>query len=373
MRSSYGTNFSLTLFGESHGPAVGFVLDGLPAGIELDLQNIRDALTRRRPAGKISTQRQEADAFRFLSGFYKGRTCGTPLTFVIENTAQRSEDYDEMQFLPRPSHADYAAFAKYGGYQDPRGGGHFSGRVTAGLVAAGAIFQQILSEHGVTLGTHVKSCQDIADRDFAWDRLGEDLASLLSPGFPVLDETARRRMLLAIEAAQSEGDSLGAVLETAVLGLPAGIGEPFFHSVESEISHLLFSIPAVKGVAFGLGFGFAHGAGSQLNDSFAALAPGRAVTRTNHNGGVNGGITNGMPVVFSTAVKPTPSIYKEQDTVDVRTGEPKKLRIRGRHDPAIFHRARAVVDAAAAMALCDLMMGRFGYLWARKEGPCVTV
>ena len=176
MRSSYGTNFSLTLFGESHGPAVGFVLDGLPAGIELDLQNIRDALTRRRPAGKISTQRQEADEFRFLSGFYKGRTCGTPLTFVIENTAQRSEDYDEMQFLPRPSHADYAAFAKYGGYQDPRGGGHFSGRVTAGLVAAGAIFQQILSEHGVTLGTHVKSCQDIADRDFAWDRLGEDLA-----------------------------------------------------------------------------------------------------------------------------------------------------------------------------------------------------
>ena len=161
MRSSYGTNFSLTLFGESHGPAVGFVLDGLPAGIELDLQNIRDALTRRRPAGKISTQRQEADEFRFLSGFYKGRTCGTPLTFVIENTAQRSEDYDEMQFLPRPSHADYAAFAKYGGYQDPRGGGHFSGRVTAGLVAAGAIFQQILSEHGVTLGTHVKSCQDI--------------------------------------------------------------------------------------------------------------------------------------------------------------------------------------------------------------------
>lgn len=220
MRSSYGTNFSLTLFGESHGPAVGFVLDGLPAGIELDLQNIRDALTRRPPGGKISTQRQEADEFRFLSGFYKGRTCGTPLTFVIENTAQRSEDYDEMQFLPRPSHADYAAFAKYGGYQDPRGGGHFSGRVTAGLVAAGAIFQQILSEHGVTLGTHVKSCQDIADRPFAWDRLGEDLASLLSPGFPVLDETARRRMLLAIEAAQSEGDSLGAVLETAVLGLP---------------------------------------------------------------------------------------------------------------------------------------------------------
>ena len=215
MRSSYGTNFSLTLFGESHGPAVGFVLDGLPAGIELDLQNIRDALTRRRPAGKISTQRQEADEFRFLSGFYKGRTCGTPLTFVIENTAQRSEDYDEMQFLPRPSHADYAAFAKYGGYQDPRGGGHFSGRVTAGLVAAGAIFQQILSEHGVTLGTHVKSCQDIADRPFAWDRLGEDLASLLSPGFPVLDETARRRMLLAIEAAQSEGDSLGAPLPDA--------------------------------------------------------------------------------------------------------------------------------------------------------------
>ncbi len=373
MRSTYGTNFSLTLFGESHGPAVGFVLDGLPAGIALDLDNIRAALTRRRPSGKISTQRQEQDAFRFLSGFYKGRTCGTPLTFVIENSAQRSEDYDEMQFLPRPSHADYAAFAKYGGYQDARGGGHFSGRITAGLVAAGAIFQQILSEHGVAIGTHVASCRGICDRGFDWAHVNDDLSALLSPGFPVLSPKARQQMLLAIEQAQSEGDSLGAVLETAVSGLPAGLGEPFFHSVESEISHLLFSIPAVKGVEFGLGFGFAEGTGSACNDAFVALAPGRAVTRTNFNGGVNGGITNGMPVVFSTVVKPTPSIYKEQDTVDVRTGEPKKLRIRGRHDPAIFHRARAVIDAAAAIALCDLYFGRFGYLWARKEGPCVTV
>lgn len=373
MRSSFGTNFNLTIFGESHGPAVGFVLDGLPAGIHIDLDNLRDALTRRRPAGKISTQRQEADDFTFLSGFYEGHTTGTPLTFVVQNTAQHSRDYEAMQFLPRPSHADFTAFAKYGGYQDARGGGHFSGRITTGLVAAGAIFSQILAEHGILIGTHVLRCQELRDRAFDYQNLSADLVQLNAPGFPVLDAAARQRMVLRIEQAQSEGDSLGAVLETAVHGLPAGIGEPFFHSVESELSALLFSIPALKGVQFGLGFGFADLPGSQANDAIVGVEDGRLRTRTNHNGGINGGITNGMPVVFSTVIKPTPSIYQEQDTVDLRSGQPEKLRIRGRHDPAIFHRARAVVDAVTAIGLCDLMMGRYGYLWARKEGPCVTV
>ena len=342
MKSSFGTNFTLTIFGESHGPAVGFVLDGLPAGIRLDLDRIRAELTKRRPAGRISTQRQEADEFRFLSGYYDGHTTGTPLTLMIENKSQHSKDYEKMKYLPRPSHADFTAFAKYGGFQDARGGGHFSGRVTTGLVAAGAIFEQILSDHGIHIGTHIKSCQSICDRDFNWDALEDDLAALDSPAFPVLD------------------------------GLPAGIGEPFFHSVESELSALLYSVPAVKGVQFGLGFGFAGLFGSRANDAIEGVENGRLVTRTNHNGGVNGGITNGMPVVFSTAVKPTPSIYQEQDTINLRTNQPEKLVIEGRHDPAIFHRARCVIDAAAAIGLCDLMMGRYGYLWARKEEPCVT-
>ncbi len=372
MKSTFGTNFKLTLFGESHGPAVGFVLDGLPAGIRLDLDRIRRELTKRRPAGRISTQRQEADEFTFLSGFYDGHTTGTPLTLVIENKAQHSQDYEAMKYLPRPSHADFTAFAKYGGYQDARGGGHFSGRVTAGLVAAGAVFEQILSEHGIAVGTHVLQCMDARDRGIDCARLKEDIAALDSPDFPVLDEGAGRAMRALIEQAQAEGDSLGAILETAIDGLPAGIGEPFFHSVESELSALLFSIPALKGVQFGLGFGFASLPGSQANDAPVGLADGRLRTRTNHNGGLGGGITNGMPVVFSTVIKPTPSIYKEQDTLDLRTGAPQKLRIHGRHDPAIFHRARSVVDAVTAIGLCDLMMGRYGYLWARKEEPCAT-
>ena len=373
MKSSFGTNFTLTIFGESHGPAVGFVLDGLPAGIRLDLDRIRSELTKRRPAGRISTQRQEADEFRFLSGYYDGHTTGTPLTLMIENTSSsHSKDYEKMKYLPRPSHADFTAFAKYGGFQDARGGGHFSGRVTTGLVAAGAVFEQILSAHGIRIGTHIKSCQSICDRDFNWDALEVDLAALDSPAFPVLDAESGARMTKLIEDAASRGDSVGAVLETAISGLPAGIGEPFFHSVESELSALLYSVPAVKGVQFGLGFGFAGLFGSRANDAIEGVENGRLVTRTNHNGGINGGITNGMPVVFSTAVKPTPSIYQEQDTINLRTNQPEKLVIEGRHDPAIFHRARCVIDAAAAIGLCDLMMGRYGYLWARKEEPCVT-
>ena len=372
MRSTIGRNFSLTIFGESHGAAVGFVLDGLPAGITLDLDRIRGELDKRKPRGKISTQRHEADEFRFLSGYYEGHTTGTPLTFVIENTSQRSRDYDKMKYLPRPSHADFSAFAKYGGYQDARGGGHFSGRVTTGLVAAGAIFEQILAEHGITIGTHILRCQNACDRHFDEGNLAADIASLDNPEFPVLDADAGRKIHAIIEQAQREGDSVGAVLETAVHGLPAGIGEPMLHTVESELSALLFGIPAVKGVQFGTGFGFADMCGSQANDAIIGVEDGRLRTRTNHNGGINGGITNGMPVVFSTVIKPTPSIYKEQDTIDLKTGAPAKLIIEGRHDPAIFHRARCVVDAAAAIVLCDLMMGRFGYLWARKEPACAT-
>lgn len=360
MRSTIGRNFSLTIFGESHGPAVGFVLDGLPAGITLDLDRIRGELDKRKPTGKISTQRHEADEFKFLSGYYEGHTTGTPLTFVIENTSQRSRDYEKMKYLPRPSHADFSAFAKYGGYQDARGGGHFSGRVTTGLVAAGAIFEQILAEHGITIGTHILRCQDACDRHFDEGNLAVDIAKLDSPDFPVLDADAGRRIHAIIEQAQREGDSVGAVLETAVHGLPAGIGEPMLHTVESELSALLFGIPAVKGVQFGAGFGFADMVGSQANDAILGVTNGRLRTRTNHNGGINGGISNGMPVVFQCAVKPTPSIAQPQQTVDFLRGEDAELTIRGRHDPAIIRRICPVLDSVTALALCDLLAQRFG-------------
>ena len=368
MRSTIGKNFSLTVFGESHGPAVGFVLDGLPAGIRLDLDKVRLELDKRKPQGRISTQRHEADEFRFLSGYYNEHTTGTPLTFVIENKSQQSRDYDKLKALPRPSHADFTAYAKYGGFQDHRGGGHFSGRITTGLVAAGAIFEQILAAHGITIGTHILRCKQVSDRAFDQSALAADIAALNSPAFPVLEPSAESAMRALIEEAQAAGDSMGAVMETAVHGMPAGIGEPMFHSIESELSALLFSIPALKGVQFGAGFGFADMPGSEANDAITGIENGRLVTRTNHNAGINGGISNGMPIVFSTVIKPTPSIYKEQDTVDMTTGQPAKLCIEGRHDPAIFHRARCVIDAVTAIALCDLMMGRFGYLWAANGG-----
>lgn len=367
MRSTIGRNFSLTIFGESHGPAVGFVLDGLPAGIVLDLDRIRGELDKRKPTGKISTQRHEADEFRFISGYYEGHTTGTPLTFVIENTSQRSRDYEKMKYLPRPSHADFSAFAKYGGYQDARGGGHFSGRVTTGLVAAGAIFEQILAEHGITIGTHILRCQDACDRHFDEGNLAVDIAKLDSPDFPVLDADAGRRIHAIIEQAQREGDSVGAVLETAVHGLPAGIGEPMLHTVESELSALLFGIPAVKGVQFGAGFGFADMVGSQANDAILGVTNGRLRTRTNHNGGINGGITNGMPLVFRTVLKPTPSIYKQQHTVDYLAKQDADLQIKGRHDPCIVPRAAVVQNTLAAFGLLDLLTVRYGTL-AQKHG-----
>lgn len=372
MKSTFGNSFALTLFGESHGPAVGFVLDGLPAGIALDLNHIRRQLDKRKPRGRISTQRKEDDDINFLSGFYDGHTTGTPLTFVTYNKSQHSADYEAMKYLPRPAHADFTAFAKYGGFQDARGGGHFSGRITTGLVAAGAIFQQILKAHGIAIGTHILRCQQVGDRAFDLENLAADIGALDGMHFPVLDAQAGNDIHSIIERAQEQGDSVGAVLETAVHGMPAGIGEPFFHSIESELSALLFSVPAVKGVQFGLGFQFADEMGSAANDAILGTNGGKLVTRTNHNGGVNGGISNGMPIVFSTVIKPTPSIYKQQDTIDLRTGKACKLSIQGRHDPAIFHRARAVIDAATAMGLCDLMMGRYGYMWARKEDACGT-
>ncbi len=355
MRNTFGNAVSVTLFGESHGPEIGAVLDGLPSGIAVDEDFIRHQLALRRPHGRISTARVEADELRIISGVFEGRTTGTPICILIPNTNTRSGDYERG--LPRPGHADYSASQKYGGFEDYRGGGHFSGRITAALVAVGAIAISALRGRGVMIGTHISELAGIADQPFS--DLPHDLEALGQVTFPVLSEDAAERMRRTIEQAASEGDSVGGILETAVIGLPAGLGEPWFDTVESMLSHALFSIPAVKGVEFGAGFDFARMRGSEANDPFC-VRDGRINTVTNHNGGINGGITNGMPILFRCAVKPTPSIYREQQTVDPAAMQPTRLTLKGRHDPVIVHRARVVVDSITALVLCDLLAQRNG-------------
>lgn len=360
MKNTFGHSVSLTLFGESHGAYIGAVLDGLAPGIRVDEDFMRTQLDKRRPAGKISTARREADAFQIVSGVFEGRTTGTPLTVLIPNTAQHSKDYSATRSLARPGHADYTAYAKYHGFEDYRGGGHFSGRVTAALVAAGAIMISALAEKGIYIGTHIKSCAGVADKDFG--EIAEDIKRLNGLDFAVLEDEKGAQMREAIEAAAAEGDSVGGVLETAVIGIPAGVGEPWFDTVEGVISHALFSVPAVKGVQFGDAFDMVNSRGSAYNDRFY-ISDKEIKTATNHNGGVNGGITNGMPLVFSCAVKPTPSIFKAQDTVDFIKNENSVLELKGRHDPAIIHRARVVIDSVTALALADLLALRYGTDW----------
>ena len=358
MKNTFGSSVSVTLFGESHGAEIGAVIDGLAPGIPVDESFISGQLTLRRPAGKISTARQEADAFRIVSGVFNGKTTGTPVAILIPNADTRSGDYSRGAF--RPGHADYTASVKYHGYEDYRGGGHFSGRITAALVAAGAVVLPALKSRGILIGTHIARCAGIDDAPFGDP--AADLARLNALSFPVLDEAAGQLMRAAIEAAAAEGDSVGGVLETMVTGLPAGIGEPWFDTLEGQLAHALFSVPAIKGVEFGDGFALADMRGSEANDPLRK-APDGIRTLTNHNGGINGGISNGMPLLFRCAVKPTPSISREQLTVNGTTGEEETLQIRGRHDPAIVHRARVVVDSVTALALCDLLALRFGTDW----------
>ena len=357
MKNTFGNNLTITLFGESHGKAIGCVLDGMTPGLRVDTAFIDRMMELRKPKGRISTARHEADAYRLVSGVYNGYTTGTPICIIIENADTRSGDYAALDVIPRPGHADYTAGLKYHGYQDYRGGGHFSGRITAPIVAAGAIVMQALNNRGIYIGTHIKSMGDIKDRDFI--NYISDIDCLYDREFPVLDNTVEESMRGYIEAAAASGDSVGGILKTAIIGLPGGIGEPWFDTMESMLSHALFSIPAVKGVEFGEGFNFANMHGSEANDAFRVSGD-RVVTVTNHNGGICGGITNGMPVEFSVAVKPTPSIYKVQDTVKLDTMENTELEIKGRHDPAIIHRARIVVDAMTAITIADMLMTHYG-------------
>lgn len=357
MKNTIGNSFTLTLFGESHGKAIGAVLDGVPSGVKVDECFIKAQMEKRKGINSISTARREADEVKILSGVFEGRTTGTPICFMIENSDTKSKDYSLTKDLARPGHADYTAEMRYGGFQDYRGGGHFSGRLTAPLVAAGAVAISMLKEKGIEIGTHISACGEIKDRDF--ENINEDIKQLDELSFPVLCEKAREEMITYIEKVRSEGDSVGGTLTTAVTGMPAGVGEPWFDSVEGMLSHALFSVPGVKGVEFGKGFDFAFMKGSEANDEFR-VADGKIVTATNNNGGINGGITNGMPLMFTVAVKPTPSIYKQQNTVDFKKNENTSLIINGRHDPAIIHRARVVVDSVTALVLCDLLAMRFG-------------
>ncbi len=341
MKNVFGNNITVTLFGESHGPAIGAVIDGLAPGIPVDEDFIRGQLAKRRPAGKISTARVEQDEFSVLSGVFNGYTTGTPLCITIPNTAQNSKDYGKTRSLARPGHADYTAYCKYHGFEDYRGGGHFSGRVTAALVAAGAVLIPALEEKGIKIDTRITRCGGV-EGDFDAIRA-------------------------AIEKAAEEGDSVGGILETVINGLPAGIGEPWFDGIESLLSHGLFSIPAVKGVSFGDGFAFADQKGSEANDPFC-LKEGKVITEKNSNGGINGGISNGMPILINTVIKPTPSIYKAQKTVDFIQNKETDLQIEGRHDPCIVHRAQVVVDSVCALVVADLLIGHFGtdYLGEKK-------
>jgi chorismate synthase len=360
MKNTFGNSVAVTLFGESHGEYIGAVLDGLAPGIEIKREYIENMLTLRRPDGKISTPRKEKDEFRIVSGMINGRTTGTPLTVLIPNENTKSSDYAELKTVARPSHADYTAQCKYHGFQDSRGGGHFSGRITAALVAAGAVCKFALEQKGIFIGTHVKKCGGVSDRDFC-DYVS-DIQALGEKTFAVLESSSEETMKNRILEAAQEGDSVGGVLETAVVGLPEGVGEPWFDSAESLISHMMFSIPAVKGIEFGAGFGFADMKGSTANDPFK-IENGKIVTTTNNNSGINGGITNGMPIVFRTVIKPTPTIFKEQNTVDFLSMTDTVLEAKGRHDPAIVHRARVVQDAATAIVICDMLAMRYGTDW----------
>lgn len=357
MKNTFGNSLCVTIYGESHGSSVGVVIDGLPAGIEIDADFIASQLTLRRPSGSISTARAEADEFIIESGVFEGKTTGTPLCIRIPNTDTKSGDYSQMSHIARPSHADYTAFVKYGGFADYRGGGHFSGRITAGLVAAGAIAISILKNKGVYIGTHIKNCGGIEDRSFA--DYQSDISLLSNMPFAVLDSGIAEKMQDKINAVKAEGDSIGGILETAVIGMDAGYGEPWFDTVEGMISHAVFSVPAVKGIEFGAGFAFADMTGSVANDAFVMNGD-KVTTKTNNNGGINGGITNGMPIVFRTAIKPTPTIAIKQQTVDMVCGTNTTLAAKGRHDPCIVHRARVVIDSVTALVLCDLIAQKKG-------------
>lgn len=357
MPSVFGENIRVSIFGQSHSEAIGVVVDGLPAGFEVDMDALNAFLARRAPGqGRFTTARKESDLPEFVSGIVDGVTCGAPLCALIRNKDTRSGDYADLRDHPRPSHADYPAYVKFGAAHDIRGGGHFSGRLTAPLCIAGGIALQMLARRGVRVGAHLCSVGDVQDERFDPVTVSErDFERIAANGFPVLDEMAGARMFDAIERARMDADSIGGTIECAATGLPAGLGDALFGGLEGRLSQALFGIPAVKGVEFGSGFDGARMRGSENNDPFV-MQEGSVRTLTNNAGGILGGITTGMPLIMRVAIKPTPSIGRAQRSVSLSEGEPYELTIRGRHDPCIAPRAVPVVEAAAALVLLDMMM-----------------
>lgn len=354
MSSTYGDNLKLSIFGQSHGPAIGMTLDGIPAGLKVDPDALQAFLNRRAPGqSDLATPRREEDRPEFLSGILEGFTCGAPIAAVIRNKNTRSADYSNLSALPRPGHADYTAQVKYGGFQDGAGGGHFSGRLTAPLCIAGGLCLQWLETMGVRIGAHIQRIGNVSDQ--AYDPLAPQL-DRVGREFPVLSSGCVEPMRREILAAKEQLDSVGGVIECAVIGLPAGLGEPMFGGMESKLAQILYGIPAVKALEFGDGFSLAGTRGSQSNDSFT-VRDGAVRTVTNRCGGILGGITDGMPLLFRLAVKPTPSIARPQQSVNLSTGTVQTLTVKGRHDPCIVPRAVPVVEAAAAIALYDLILG----------------
>ena len=342
-----GQRLRLSIFGQSHSEAIGMTLDGLPAGIKIDIDRLQTFLNRRAPGqNDWSTPRKEEDRPEFLCGLKDSCTCGAPLTAIIRNTNTRPGDYSRLKITPRPGHADYTAEIKYHGYQDYSGGGHFSGRLTAPLCIAGGIVRQELRRHNIAVAARIAAIAGIRDES-AFE------ASVADKAFPVIDDKIGEQMRAAIQNAREDGDSVGGVIECVVRGLPVGIGEPMFDGVENQIARLVFAVPAVKGIEFGAGFELAKMRGSQANDPFR-MKDGKVVTETNNCGGILGGISDGMPIIFRAAIKPTPSISQKQRTVNLQTGENAELEIRGRHDPCIVPRAVSVIEAATAIALINL-------------------
>lgn len=353
MSSIYGQTLKLSVFGQSHGPAIGMTLDGIPAGLPIHTETLHRFLSRRAPGNTpYSTSRKEADIPEFLSGIVKGHTCGAPITAVILNRDSRREDYLETMDTPRPGHADYTAHIKYGGYEDHAGGGHFSGRLTASLCIAGGLCIQWLEDMGIHIAAHISSIKGIQDKML--DRISPNLNSI-STDFPVIGKEQGIQMRQAIEHAKENGDSVGGTVTCAITGIPAGVGEPIFDGVESKLAQILYSIPAMKALEFGAGNQLSQMKGSESNDPFT-ISNGQIVTITNHSGGIIGGITNGMPVIFKCTFKPTPSISLTQHTVSLKEMTPRNLQIHGRHDPCIVPRAVPVVEAAAAIAIYDLIL-----------------
>jgi chorismate synthase len=358
MSNTFGKNFKITIYGESHGKSIGVIIDGIPSGITLDFDLIREEMYRRRPGkDNVSTTRKEKDKVLIQSGYFNDHTTGTPLCGIIENTNKKSKDYSKLKDQMRPSHGDYPGRIKYGGFNDYRGGGQFSGRLTAPLVFAGAIAKQILRAKDIHIGSHILSIGGVEEKPFELKDLKEEVFNQLKKEkLPTLDMKSKERMEEEILKFKRKGDSIGGIVEGGIINLPIGLGEPLFDSFESHLSQLIFSIPGIKGIAFGKGFELSKLPGSKGNDPYYYNDKGKVQTKTNNNGGILGGLTTGMPVTFKVAFKGTPSISKVQETINVKTKENIKLSIEGRHDPCIVPRGLVVVEAASAIVALDLLI-----------------